>query len=103
MVKQQLLQLFFNLFNKAGLKSGLISTINIQYAGVEIKNHHTTPDPKKINEILNKMSQKDIEFCFMEVSSHGIDQDRINGLKFYCGVLQTLQGSPRLSQILCFL
>ena len=37
----------FNLFNEAGLKSGLISTINIQYAGVEIKNHHTTPDPKK--------------------------------------------------------
>tara|TARA_B100000963_G_scaffold326201_1_gene313073 strand:+ start:17949 stop:19397 length:1449 start_codon:yes stop_codon:yes gene_type:complete len=80
----------FNLFNKAGLKSGLISTINIQYAGVEIKNHHTTPDPKRINEILNKMSQKDIEFCFMEVSSHGIDQDRINGLKFYCGVFTNI-------------
>ena len=80
----------FNLFNEAGLKSGLISTINIQYAGVEIKNHHTTPDPKKINEILNKMSQKDIEFCFMEVSSHGIDQDRINGLKFYCGVFTNI-------------
>ena len=80
----------FNLFNKAGLKSGLISTINIQYAGVEIKNHHTTPDPKKINEILNKMSQKEIEFCFMEVSSHGIDQDRINGLKFYCGVFTNI-------------
>ena len=80
----------FNLFNEAGLKSGLISTINIQYAGVEIKNHHTTPDPKKINEILNKMSQKEIEFCFMEVSSHGIDQDRINGLKFYCGVFTNI-------------
>ena len=82
----------FNLFNEAGLKSGLISTINIQYAGVEIKNHHTTPDPKKINEILNKMSQKEIEFCFMEVSSHGIDQDRINGLKFYCGVFTNITG-----------
>ena len=40
------------------------------------------------------MSQKEIEFCFMEVSSHGIDQDRINGLKFYCGVfLQILPGT----------
>ena len=36
------------------------------------------------------MSQKDIEFCFMEVSSHGIDQDRINGLKFYCGVFTNI-------------
>ena len=80
----------FNLFNEAGLKSGLISTINIQYAGVEIKNHHTTPDPKKINEILNKMSQKEIEFCFMEVSSHGIDQGRVDGLKFYCGVFTNI-------------
>jgi len=82
--------ILFNLFNKAGLNSGLISTINIEYAGNVIENHQTTPDSKKINEVLNEMLLNKIEFCFMEVSSHGIDQDRINGLKFYCGVFTNI-------------
>ena len=82
--------ILFNLFNKAGLNSGLISTINIEYAGNVIENHHTTPDSKTINEVLNEMLLNKIEFCFMEVSSHGIDQDRINGLKFYCGVFTNI-------------
>ena len=82
--------ILFNLFNKAGLKSGLISTINIEYASNVIENHQTTPDSKKINEVLNEMLLNKIEFCFMEVSSHGIDQDRINGLKFYCGVFTNI-------------
>ena len=82
--------ILFDLFNKTGIKSGLISTINIKYAGIDIENHHTTPDSKKINEILYKMYENGIEFCFMEVSSHGIDQDRINGLKFYCGVFTNI-------------
>ena len=82
--------ILFNLFNKAALNSGLISTINIEYAGNVIENHHTTPDSKTINEVLNEMLLNKIEFCFMEVSSHGIDQDRINGLKFYCGVFTNI-------------
>lgn len=82
--------ILFNLFNKAGIKSGLISTISIQYAGVKVESHQTTPDSKKINEVLYEMAENKIEFCFMEVSSHGIDQDRINGLKFYCGVFTNI-------------
>ena len=82
--------ILFDLFNKTGIKSGLISTINIKYAGVEIQNNHTTPDSKKINELLYKMLENEIEFCFMEVSSHGIDQDRINGLKFHYGVFTNI-------------
>ena len=36
------------------------------------------------------MLDNEIEFCFMEVSSHGIDQDRINGLKFCYGVFTNI-------------
>ena len=39
--------ILFNLFNKAGIKSGLISTINIKYSSFNIENHLTTPDSKK--------------------------------------------------------
>ena len=80
----------YNLFNKSRIKSGLISTINIQYSGIIQENHLTTPDSKKINETLYKMVEKQIEFCFMEVSSHGIDQERVHGLKFYCGVFTNI-------------
>ncbi len=82
--------ILFNLFNKIGIKSGLISTINIQFGSFCIENNHTTPDPKKINEVLNKMVENKIQFCFMEVSSHEIDQDRTSGLKFYCGVFTNI-------------
>lgn len=88
--KTTVASILFDLFNKTGIKSGLISTINIKYAGVEIENHHTTPDSIKINELLCKMLENEIEFCFMEVSSHGIDQDRINGLKFCYGVFTNI-------------
>ena len=88
--KTTVASILFDLFNKSGIKSGLISTINIKYAGVNIENYHTTPDPKKINEILHKMLKNEIEFCFMEVSSHGIDQERINGLKFHSGVFTNI-------------
>lgn len=82
--------ILYKLFNKAGIKSGLISTINIQYAGIKTRNHNTTPDSKQINQLLKKMLENEIKFCFMEVSSHGIDQCRINGLKFYCGVFTNI-------------
>ena len=88
--KTTVASILFDLFNKTGIKSGLISTINIKYAGVEIESHHTTPDSIKINELLCKMLENEIEFCFMEVSSHGIDQDRINGLKFCYGVFTNI-------------
>ena len=88
--KTTIATILYNLFNKAGFKSGLISTINIEYNSTEIENHHTTPDAKKINQILYQMVESKIEFCFIEVSSHGIDQDRINGLKFYCGVFTNI-------------
>ena len=38
---------------------------------------------------LNEMNSSGIEFCFMEVSSHGIDQNRIKGLVFSGGIFTT--------------
>ena len=46
----------------------------------EINATHTTPDPLQINAHLSDMVAAGVEYCFMEVSSHGIDQERIQGL-----------------------
>ncbi len=74
--------LLHRLFTSLGYKCGLISTI-ANYIGEERSDStHTTPDPVKINSLLSEMNEAGCEFCFMEVSSHSLDQKRIAGLHF---------------------
>ena len=78
--------------------AGLLSTIAVRYLDKEIDATHTTPDPLQINAHLRAMVDAGVEFCFMEVSSHGIDQDRIQGLTFVGGVFTQFKSrSSRLS------
>lgn len=74
--------LLYQLFKKAGYKVGLISTIKIMVDDEEYPTSLTTPDALTINEHLAYMNDAGVEFCFMEVSSHGIHQKRSEGLVF---------------------
>ncbi|MDO5656258.1 MAG: UDP-N-acetylmuramoyl-L-alanyl-D-glutamate--2,6-diaminopimelate ligase [Flavobacteriaceae bacterium] len=74
--------LLYELSEKLGFKSVLISTIKIKIHSEEIPSTHTTPDILEINRILSEAVKTGCEYAFMEVSSHGIDQHRIAGLKF---------------------
>ncbi len=82
--------LLYNLFKKAGYKVGLISTIRIMVDDKEFPTTLTTPDSLTINEYLHKMSEEGVEFCFMEVSSHGIHQKRAEGLYFEGAIFTNL-------------
>ena len=82
--------LLYNLFKKAGFKVGLISTIKVLVDEKEYKTSHTTPDVLTINDYLSKMNDVGVEFCFMEVSSHGIDQKRAQGLRFEGAIFTNL-------------
>ena len=82
--------LLYELFRKAGYKSGLLSTIRIRIGEKEIPTTHTTPDSLVINRTLSEMLQEGVTHCFMEVSSHGIDQKRTSGLKFRGGIFTNL-------------
>ena len=82
--------LLYRLFELAGFATGLLSTIVVKYLSKEIPATHTTPDPLQINAYLRAMVDAGVEFCFMEVSSHGIAQDRIKGLVFTGGVFTNL-------------
>ena len=57
---------------------------------IEYKATHTTPDSLTINYYLAEMTAQEVEFCFMEVSSHGIHQKRTEGLHFVGGVFTNL-------------
>lgn len=82
--------LLYHLFKKAGFKVGLLSTVKVMIDATEHKATHTTPDSLTINRYLSLMSTEGVEFCFMEVSSHGIHQNRTEGLHFEGGIFTNL-------------
>lgn len=82
--------LLYQLFKKAGYKVGLLSTVKVMIDNDEYKATHTTPDSLTINKYLKDMNDEGVEFCFMEVSSHGIHQNRTEGLKFEAGIFTNL-------------
>ncbi|MGB5429997.1 UDP-N-acetylmuramoyl-L-alanyl-D-glutamate--2,6-diaminopimelate ligase [Eudoraea sp.] len=82
--------LLYQLFKKAGYKVGLLSTIRIMVDNREFTTSHTTPDAMTINQYLSLMNDAGVEFCFMEVSSHGIHQKRTEGLVFEGAIFTNL-------------
>ena len=88
--KTTIASLLYQMFKKAGYKVGLLSTVKIMVDEVEYKATHTTPDSLTINKYLDEMVEIGCEFCFMEVSSHGIHQKRTESLHFEGGVFTNL-------------
>jgi UDP-N-acetylmuramoyl-L-alanyl-D-glutamate--2,6-diaminopimelate ligase len=88
--KTTVASLLYQLFQKAGYKVGLLSTVKILVDTKEYKATHTTPDSITINHYLKEMVDEGIDYCFMEVSSHGIHQKRTEGLQFAGGVFTNL-------------
>jgi UDP-N-acetylmuramoyl-L-alanyl-D-glutamate--2,6-diaminopimelate ligase len=88
--KTTIASLLYQLFKKAGYKVGLLSTVKIMVDTTEFKATHTTPDSLTINYYLALMNEVGVEYCFMEVSSHGIHQKRTEGLQFAGGVFTNL-------------
>jgi len=88
--KTTISSLLYQLFKKAGFKVGLLSTVNIMVDETEYKATHTTPDSLTINKYLSEMVSVGVDYCFMEVSSHGIHQKRTEGLVFTGGIFTNL-------------
>lgn len=88
--KTTIATLLYEMFTAAGYKVGLISTVNIRIGKEEFPTRLTTPDSITINKYLKKMNEAGVEYCFMEVSSHGIHQKRTAGLAFAGGVFTNL-------------
>ena len=74
--------LLHQLFKTLGYQVGLISTVVNKIGDEEVPATHTTPDALSINALLNSMLLKGCSHVFMEVSSHGLAQERVAGLEF---------------------
>ena len=88
--KTTIASLLYQLFKKAGFKVGLLSTVKILVDDKEYPATHTTPDSITINHFLREMNEAGVEYCFMEVSSHGVHQKRTEALFFAGGVFTNL-------------
>lgn len=82
--------LLFNLFSRLGFHVGLLSTVQNQIGERVVEATHTTPDPISLNSLLKEMVEDGCDYCFMEVSSHAVVQQRIAGLKFAGGIFTNI-------------
>lgn len=80
--KTSVTTLLFDIFKNLGFNSALISTVEYRIADEIIPSTHTTPDVVRLNQMLAKAVEVGCEYAFMEVSSHGIHQNRTEGLNF---------------------
>jgi len=82
--------LLYDLFLKLGYKVGLISTVKNSINGKNVTAKYTTPDAVTFNKLLFEMNEAECEYCFTEVSSHAIHQNRIAGLNFAGAVFSNI-------------
>jgi len=88
--KTSIATLLYQMFLRLGYNVGLLSTISYRINEKEETASHTTPDALKIQQLLNEMAEAGCEYCFMEVSSHAIHQQRIAGIDFSGGVFTNI-------------
>lgn len=82
--------LLYELTRLMGYKAGLLSTVKNIVDTTEIPAKQTTPDHLTLNRLLHEMVEAGCDYAFMEVSSHGCVQHRIDGLTFAGGVFSNL-------------
>lgn len=88
--KTSTVTLLYRLFRALGHKAGLLSTVENQINGEIIPSTHTTPDAIHLNQLMRQMADAGCEYCFMEASSHAIDQSRIEGITFAGGIFTNI-------------
>ena len=82
--------LLYHMFRNLGYECGLLSTI-ANYVGTRrSETANTTADPITINSLMAEMVDAGCQYCFMEVSSIGVEQERTAGLEFKVGIFSNL-------------
>lgn len=82
----------YHLLSKSGFKVGLISTINARIGDKEIDTgfHVTSPDPQVVIKLLNQMVKERVEYAILEVTSHGLSQNRFGNIDFDYGIVTNI-------------
>ncbi len=78
------------IFRAAGFSSGVVGTVNYRFGGKALPAPNTTPGAPALQRLLRDMVAGGVTHCAMEVSSHGLDQRRVDGCAFDVAVFTNL-------------
>jgi len=71
-----------SILEAAGCKTGLIGTVSYAIGDARLPAEQTTPDAPTLHALLARMRQASVSHVVMEVSSHGLAQERVHGVRF---------------------
>ena len=77
-------------FRAAGWTPGVVGTTGVRIDGAPSPFPRTTPEAPDLQRLLAEMAGRDVDAVAMEVSSHGLDQHRVDGVRFSCAVFTNL-------------
>ena len=88
--KSSIADFYFQILNLNNKKVASLGTLGVKtdLKKSEIKN--TTLDPISLNDYLQKIKKLNIDNVILEASSHGLKQNRLNGLDFKTGIFTNL-------------
>lgn len=84
--------LFESILRRAGKKCTVIGTVNYRLGDKIIPSKNTTPGIVDNQRYLSQMVREGTDYCVMEVSSHALDQGRVDAIDFKVGVFTNLTG-----------
>ena len=88
--KSSIADFYYQILNLNSRKVASIGTIGIKYKGKKKTLTNTTLDPIKLSLLLQSLQKKKIDNVIMEASSHGLKQNRLDGLLFDIGIFTNL-------------
>ena len=88
--KTTVTNLLKQLLQMQGYKTGLIGTIQNEIDGMVLPAKFTTPEPYDINALFTRMLSAGCTHVVMEASSQALEQGRLLGIEFECGVFTNL-------------
>lgn len=75
------------IFTKAGIKSGYIGTLFVEYGDIREEATLTTPDPEVLFRILSEMLEQGVRYVFIEASAHSLFLKKLDSIQFDCAIL----------------
>ncbi len=88
--KSSVTDFYYQILKLNNKKGASIGTLGVKSKSINLNLSNTTIDPIKLAKILSKLKNQKIENVIMEASSHGLKQNRLDGLKFNSGVFTNL-------------
>ena len=88
--KSSIVDFYFQILKSNKIKVASIGTLGVKTNNSNSKSFNTTMDPIRLNKVLKNLKEKNINNVIMEASSHGLKQNRLDGLKFKTGIFTNL-------------